>query len=306
MALALTLGGCGGDEPSSVAGAGGGAFGGRDGGAGGGAAGAGTGGGAGSDASAGFGGSAAAGSGGGAAAGSGGIAGDDAGAPSCTTGKETFHFVVSESEQFKRIALPLETGVEYRRVELTFGYTPTDWSPTCVNPAAGGTTKSGFPAFESLVALKRGAHWCKGGDLFELTLHGPAPGHGAGNKVQAETYYKHQIHTGSGCGTTDVESTLFVGAHGVSAGASYVANVVYDAPSATLSVDLGPTQHQGTIPVSAKLIANPGETWYVVLSFDGGFLECYDSQGQENPAAPCCWLPSIGWAFDDLTWKICR
>lgn len=243
--------------------------------------------------------------GGGAGAATGGSGGGDAGAQSCKTGKETFHYVVSSSEQFKRIALPLDVGVEYRRVELTFGYTPAAWSPTCYNPAAGGSTKSGFPAFESLVALKRGSHWCKGGNLFELTLQGPAPGHGASNKAQAETYYKQQYHSGSGCGTTDVEAKLFAGTHGISVGAKYSATVVFDAEQGTLSADLGPTQHQGAIPASAKLVANNGDTWYVVLSFDGGSLECYDASGQEDPTAPCCWLPSFGWVFDDLTWKIC-
>ncbi|MBI3206172.1 MAG: hypothetical protein HYZ29_31845 [Myxococcales bacterium] len=247
----------------------------------------------------------AAGVGGSAGSSTGGSAGGDSGALTCKSGTSTFHYVVSSAEQFKRVPLPLDVGVEYRRVELTFGYTATAWSPTCYNPAAGGGTKSGFPAFESLVALKRGSHWCKGGNLFELTLHGPAPGHGAGNKGQAETYYKQQYHSGSGCGTTDVEAKVFAASHGVSAGAKHTAKVVFDADQGTLSADLGPTTHQGTIPSGAKLIANPGDTWNVVLSFDGGSLECYGPQGQEDPTAPCCWLPSIGWVFDDLSWKVC-
>jgi len=214
------------------------------------------------------------GTGGSAGRATGGNAGEDAGS-SCKSGTETFHFVVSSAEQFRRIPLPLDVGVEYRRVELTFGYTPTAWSPTCYNPAAGGSTKSGFPAFESLVALKRGSHWCKGGNLFELTLHGPAPGHGAGNKAQAETYYKQQAHSGSGCGTTDVHAKLFSDSHGISAGVQHTAKLVFDADLGTLSADLGPTQHQGTIPSGAKLVANAGDTWNVVLSFDGGYLECY-------------------------------
>lgn len=233
------------------------------------------------------------------------IGGNAGSGSSCKSGMETFHFVVSPAEEYRRIPLPLDAGVEYRRVELTFGYTATAWSPTCYNPAAGGSTKSGFPAFESLVALKRGSHWCKGGNLFELTLHGPAPSHGAGNKAQAETYYKQQYHSGSGCGTTDVQAKLFSDSHGISAGVKNTAKLVFDADLGTLSADLGPTQHQGAIPSGAKLVANEGDTWNVVLSFDGGYLECYGPQGQEDPSAPCCWLPSIGWEFDDLTWTVC-
>ena len=291
-----TAAACSDDAPSDVAGGGtgGGGSGGAagSGGAGGSTGGATAGGSAGVDGSAGM--------------ATGGSAGGDAGALTCKSGSETFHFVVSTAEQYRRIPLPLDVGVEYRRVELSFSYTATAWSPTCYNPAAGGTTKSGFPAFESLVALKRGAHWCKGGNVFELTLHGPAPGHGANDKAQAETYYKQQYHSGSGCGTIDVEAKIFSGSHGISAGAKHTAKVVFDADLGTLSADLGPTQHQGSIAPGAKLVANPGDTWNVVLSFDGGYKECYGPQGQEDPTAACCWLPSMGWVFDDLTWKVCH
>ena len=229
---------------------------------------------------------------------------NDAG-PTCKTGTESFHFVVTSGEQFKRIALPLDVGVKYRRLELSFAYTATAWSPTCYNPAAGGSTKSGFPAFESLVSLKRGSHWCKGGNLFELTLHGPGSGQGASTKAQAESFYKQKIHTGSGCGTSDVEAKIFSGNHGISAGSKHTAKIIFDADQGTLSADLGPTQHQGSVASGVDLIANAGDVWNVVLSFDGGSLECYDSQGKADPTAPCCWLPSIGWVFDDLVWKVC-
>jgi hypothetical protein len=222
----------------------------------------------------------------------------------CETGSDTFQLVVSQTEQFKRIPLPLKPGVEYRRVTLAFDYVPTAWSGTCYNPAS--SKKVAFPKFESLVSLKRGNHWCKGGNLFELTLQGPAPGYGASNKAIAQTFYKNQQHTGSGCGGSDVEAPIFNQTHSVSAGSTkYSAKLVYDATLGTLDADVGPSTHTGTVSPLAKLVANGTEQWNVVLSFDGGFLECYDSQGQPDPNAPCCWGPSIGWVFENLTWEIC-
>lgn len=228
----------------------------------------------------------------------------DAGGPLiCASGTETFKLTVSQAEQFKRIPLPLKPGVEYRRVTLQFDYVPTAWSGTCYNPAT--TKKLGFPIFESLIALKRGNHWCKGGDLFEVTLQGPASGHGASNKADAQTYYKAKQFTGSGCGGSDVEAKIFNGAHGISAGTVQSATITYDQAKGTLVADVGPSTHTGLISPLAKLIANGSEQWNVVFSSDGGFLECYNAQGQADPTAPCCWGPSIGWVFQNLTWEIC-
>ncbi len=244
----------------------------------------------------------AAGSGTGGAAGGGGSAGQ--GSLSCSSGQQAFSYTVTQGEQFKRIPLPLTPGVEYRRVTLSFDYTPTQWSGTCYNPA-GGSNKAGFPKFESFLALKRGNHWCKGGNLFEVTLQGPAPGHGASNKAIAQSFYKAKQYTGSGCGGSDVEAKIFNGSHGLSEGAKYHAEVVYDADLHTLSADFGPTQHSGSTDATMKLVANGSEVWNVVMSFDGGYLECYNDQGQKDPNAPCCYGPSIGWVFENLSWELC-
>ena len=224
----------------------------------------------------------------------------------CESGETLGSFTVTQAQQSMRIKLPLTPGVVYRRLTLSFRYTPTQWSPTCNNPAA--SSPAGFPAFESWVALKRGTHWCKGGGLFDATLQGPAPGHGASNKASAETFYKEQVHTGSGCGTTDIESKIFSQKHGVVPGQTYDAQIVYDAIAGTLTADTGASVHEGPVEPGAQLVttdaANDG--WYVVLSFDGGFLECYNELGEEDPTASCCWLPSLGWVYQDLTWEACH
>ncbi|HMR80711.1 MAG TPA: hypothetical protein PKD61_36625 [Polyangiaceae bacterium] len=134
-------------------------------------------GGGGSAGSAGSGGSGAGASGGSGGAGASGGGGGGPGALKCTSGTEKFKFVVSENQHTKRVALPLNPGVEYRKITLQFSYTPTQWSGHCFNPA---TSKgSGFPKFESWVSLKRGPHWCKGGNAFSISMQGPASGHGA-------------------------------------------------------------------------------------------------------------------------------
>jgi hypothetical protein len=298
----LMLAACGGSDDGAGAGGAGGAAGvGATGGGGSGGGSGGTAGGAGGTGGSGASGGAA-GAGGGAASAGGGAGGS--GGLTCTSGQEKFSYTVTSAEQFKRIPLPLTPGVEYRRVTLSFGYSPSQWSGTCYNPAAG-SKKAGFPKFEQLVALKRGNHWCKGGNLFELSLQGPAPGHGASNKAIAQSFYKAQQHTGSGCGGSDVEAKIFNATHGLSEGTKYQAQLVYDADAHSLAADVGATQHSGSTDATMKLVANGSETWNVVMSFDGGYLECYDTQGQKDPSAPCCYGPSIGWVFENLNWEIC-
>lgn len=260
-------------------------------------------GGGGSAGSAGSGGSGAGASGGSGGAGASGGGGGGPGALKCTSGTEKFKFVVSENQHTKRVALPLNPGVEYRKITLQFSYTPTQWSGHCFNPA---TSKgSGFPKFESWVSLKRGPHWCKGGNAFSISMQGPASGHGASNKANAQTHYKAKQHTGNGCGATTLEDKIFNAAHGVSAGKTYSATIVYDQTAGTLSANTGGKTLSGQLNSGVKVIANGSESWNVVLSFDGGYLECFNSQGQHDNSQPCCYGPSIGWVYEDLNWEVC-
>jgi hypothetical protein len=151
----------------------------------------------------------------------GGNAGGDASGSSCKSGTETFHFVVSPAEQYRRIPLALDVGVEYRHVELTFGYTPTAWSPTCYNPAAGGSTKSGFCVRVTVACC---VHWCKGGICSTHPARIP-PGSCASKRLRPTT----QRGTTGQRLRDDGRRLLFSSSHGISAGVKHTAKLVFDA-----------------------------------------------------------------------------
>ncbi|HMR06903.1 MAG TPA: hypothetical protein PKA88_14060 [Polyangiaceae bacterium] len=136
-------------------------------------------------------------------------------------------------------------------------------------------------------------------------MQGPASGHGASNQANAQSHYKAKQHSGNGCGTTDVEDNIFKAGHGVTHGKKYSAKIIYDQTIGKLSADTGSKTLSGSLNSNVRVIANGSESWNVVLSFDGGYLECFNSQAQHDNSQPCCYGPSIGWVYEDLNWEIC-
>ncbi len=235
---------------------------------------------------------------------SGGSGGSGDGPLNCTSGSETFDFVVSNAAAVKQVPLPVEVGRNYRRLSMSFQYTPLDWGAPCYNPAT--SKKTGFPRFNHLVTLQRGTPFCKGGNLFGITLQGPGPGHGANNKVLGQTFYKSAYHTGSGCGGSDIEADIFNQTHGLSLGQTYTATVTWDRDAGTMTADVGNGSITGPIAPGVELQQNPGEpAWHITHGFPGGYLECKDNMGNDDPTAPCCFGPNVGWQYSDLTWELC-
>jgi hypothetical protein len=221
----------------------------------------------------------------------------------CESGSMDLAYVVTPDATTTRIEMPLVAGKDYATLRLAVEYTVGPWREPCFNPATSQGT--GFPAFESLLSVKRGDHWCKGGALFEMSLHGPGPGHGLDASASASTYFREEPWDGSGCGETEVEGEMFSGAHGHSEGGMYRSEVTLDFTQGVVDALIGEQTMSGGIPQGVFLRGPDEQPYVIALSWDGPELECYGESGVEEEGAPCCFGPSLGWTFSRVEWEAC-
>lgn len=231
------------------------------------------------------------------------VDGSSSGAEACERGSMDLAYVVDPTAPTMRIEMPLVAGKDYATLRLAIEYTVGEWREPCFNPAT--SQGHGFPAFESVLSVKRGDHWCKGGALFEMSLHGPGPGHGLDSSASASTYFREEPWDGAGCGETSVEGQMFSGAHGHEVGGMYRSEVTLDFTSAVVDALIGDAPMSGAIPDGVYLRGPVEHPYAIALSWDGPELECYGESGVEEEGAPCCFGPSLGWSFSRVEWEAC-
>ena len=213
----------------------------------------------------------------------------------CATIDMPLDVLIGTDADYVQAALPLMPGVEYRFIEIALDFTVGDWNGTCYNPAAGSNPDQ-FPVWQELLALKRGNHWCKGGNAFSVTTQGGDFGH-----LISKSYYKEEIWNGSGCGETDIEADIIDASHAFAVDVPTSTTITYDRVAGTLTVDMDGQVETGPLHPDVHVVGSVEHDWNAVASFDGGYLGCYGPPGDDR----CCHIPSLDWTFAHLAITAC-
>lgn len=206
--------------------------------------------------------------------------------------------VTPETPNFS-FPLPMTPGVAYSRLEVRFTFDPADWGGLCYNPYYQPPKL--VPVFHQFMTLRRGEHWCKGGNLGEFALAGPDK-----NRLIAEVYYQEPPWEGPGCGPEIVPFEIFGGEHTVFPvqGQANPVELVYDALGGSISMSIAGEVFEGSPHPDAALLAT--ESHPIVLNFSfSESNECYDAEGNPSDQAVCCHAPSFGWSFDAIEVRLC-
>lgn len=207
--------------------------------------------------------------------------------------------VTAETPAFP-FELPMTPGVAYRRLEVRFTFDPADWGGQCYNPYYDPPKL--VPVFHQLLTLRRGPHWCKGGNLGEFSFQGPDK-----NRLIAEVWYQDPPWDGPGCGPEITPFAPFGGEHDLApiSGQANPVELIYDADADALQLTIGDLALDGVPHPDAELLAPEG--WPLVLTFSfENANECYDAAGNQSDAAVCCHAPSLGWTFDAIAVTLCQ
>lgn len=209
-------------------------------------------------------------------------------------------FVVADGAPSFAFELPMTPDVDYRRLEVRFAFDPVDWGGECYNPYYQPPKL--VPVFHQMLTLRRGAHWCKGGNLGEFALTGPGK-----DKLTAEVYHKDPPWEGSGCGPEVEPFAIFGAAKTVvpTPGQMNQVELVYDAGAATIEMAIAGQMFTGAPHPDASLRAFAGHPLFLVFS-NSESNECYDAEGNMSDAATCCHAPSWGWVFDAIEYRLCK
>ncbi len=213
----------------------------------------------------------------------------------CVSGSVKQPVTISDATQSVKIPLPLLAATRYDTVNVSATFVVPTWNGTCFNPAAG-SNQNEFPVFQALLALKRGNHWCKGGNAFTVSAQGPD-----GGRLIAQTFYRHDVWQGEGCGDPDIQADIFGIDHSLSAGGTYAFDVAADFAAGTFRVEMDGHSYSGTFPPEVEVVGSDAEPWTLVFSFDGGYLGCFGEAGDDR----CCHIPSLNWTYSDISYSAC-
>jgi len=218
--------------------------------------------------------------------------------PDCIVGFDPLNYEATPSTPSKTLALPLEPGVTYSRLELEYSFQPADWGGNCYNPVY--SPPKSVPQFHTLLSLQRGMHWCKGGSLLGISARGPGK-----NQLRVQTHWKDPPHTGSGCGQSEEFEPIPTIKKALDPGSMHHVRVVYDTAASLVEVTIDGQTYTGTPLPGTTITPLASHPIAVRLSLPE-WLECYDASGNHTDAAACCWIPSVGWTFQDLEYRVCK
>ena len=209
-------------------------------------------------------------------------------------------FVVADGAPAFAFELPMTPDVDYRRLEVRFAFDPADWGGECYNPYYQPPKL--VPVFHQFLTLRRGTHWCKGGNLGEFALNGPGK-----DKLIAEVYHKDPPWEGAGCGPEVEPFAIFGGEKAATPtpGQMNPVELIYDAVAGTIEMTIAGQAYAGAPHPDASLRAFAGHPVFLVFSNTESH-ECYDAEGNMSDAAVCCHAPSWGWVFDAIEYRLCK
>ncbi len=215
----------------------------------------------------------------------------------CITGSDPLGYTVTPQDPSRTFALPLEDGAVYSRLEVQYTFQPADWGGSCYNPVY--SSPKSVPQFHSLLSIQRGMHWCKGGSILDISARGPGK-----NQLVVKTHWQDPPHSGSGCGQSQEFEPMPTIKKALDPNTKHTIEVVYDTAANLVEVTVDGQLYSGA-PLAAAWI-KPVASHPIALRLSlPEWLECYDANGAHTDAAACCWIPSVGWTFEDLTYTVC-
>lgn len=216
----------------------------------------------------------------------------DAG-PGCVTGTAPWtEYTVSSADPSRGFPMALERDVPYRTLTIELEVEPGQWQPDCWNPASGRT----MSPFQVLVEVRKGARWCRGGNLLGVSARGPD-----NDDLWVQSYYAESV--GSSCSGTQHSILSSRPRSPLALGVSTPVRVHMDATTRAVEVQIGGLVRTGTMDPRLELVARAGEELHLFTSLDRS-VECYAPGG--GTADECCHLPAFGWTYRDLRYTACR
>lgn len=221
----------------------------------------------------------------------------DGGAPdagtTCVSGTAPWDaYTVSDADRSRAVEMTLEPDAPYRTLTVELEVEPGQWQPDCFNPASGRW----MSPFQILLEVRKGARWCRGGNLFELAARGPDD-----DDLWVESYYAD--HVGGSCSGEQHEILTSHPASPLSLGVATPIRLHMDVGTRTVEVTVGSVVRTGSMDPALELVARTGEPLVLVTSLER-YLECYAPDGGEG--TECCHLPALGWTYRSLRYTACR
>ncbi len=217
---------------------------------------------------------------------------DDAGID-CVSGSAPWaEYTVSDADRSRSVPLPLELDVPYRTLTVELEVEPGQWQPDCWNPAGGRT----MSPFQILLEVRKGAAWCRGGNLLELAARG-----GGNDDLWMESYYAERV--GSSCSGEQHEIVPMHPRSPLELGVTTPVRAHLDAVARTVEIAVGDVVRTGPMDPRVEIVGRAGEVLHLVTSIDRS-LECYAPGG--GAADECCHLPSFAWTYRNLRYTACR
>ena len=218
------------------------------------------------------------------------------GAPFCVRGSVP-DFEVTDANRSLVVPLPLDADVAYSRLRVSYEVRPAAWAETCWNPAGhSGAGKVAGP-FQLLLEVRRGARFCRGGNLLELATRS-APT----EELWGESYWSDIVS--SSCVGDQWQVWRDHPPHRLTPGVWTPLDAVLDTTADRLDVTLGSVAIGGTTDPRIEIANRPGAALHLVIGTEE-FLECFEPPGGD-PDPSCCHIPSIGWGFRSIRWEACR
>ena len=220
-------------------------------------------------------------------------------APVCVTvTMPDFLYEVTAAEESRMVPLELSAGSTYRTLTIDFEVNPVTWNEACWNPFRA--TPAFVAPHQSIVELSKGTStkWCHGGNLFHATARGRP-----NNNYWVRSFYKDRPD-GRCSGILSIEHTVLAPARQTLAtGTFQPVRYELDVTSGTMDMQLGTNTYSGPLDPDARI--NTVDPLFLVFSFNE-YAECYNTAGDLDPTAACCWRPSSGWIYRNLSYTACE
>jgi len=216
----------------------------------------------------------------------------DAG-PDCVSGSAPWtSYTVSAGDLSRGVRMDLDLGVAYRTLTVELEVEPGQWQPDCYNPASGRN----MSPFQVLLSIRKGARWCRGGNLGGISARGPT-----NDDLWVQSYYAESV--GSSCSGTQHDILSSRPNSPLELGVATPVRFFMDTATREVQVEVGSVMRAGTMDPRLELVSRAGEELHLFTSLDRS-VECYAPGG--GTADECCHLSAFGWTYSNLRYTACR
>jgi len=216
----------------------------------------------------------------------------DAG-PDCVSGTAPWtSYTVSASDRSRGIRMDLDLDVPYRTLTVELEVEPGQWQPDCYNPASGRY----MSPFQVLLDIRKGAPWCRGGNLGGISARGPG-----NDDLWVQSYYAESV--GSSCSGMQHDILSSRPSSPLALGVTTPVRFFMDTTTREVRVEVGSVMRTGTMDPRLELVSRAGEELHLFTSLDRS-VECFAPGG--GSADECCHLSAFGWTYSNLRYTACR